>query len=119
MNQSSSALLTDLYQLTMLQGYLEQRMEGTAVFECFVRTLPPRRGFLVAAGLEQALSYLETLRFTSWALDWLAKSGRFRAPLVPYVTQSRITRVVHVIPERRVLFLAAPILALTPALARP
>ncbi len=64
MNQSSSALLTDLYQLTMLQGYLTQRMEGTAVFECFVRKLPPRRGFLVAAGLEQALSYLENLRFT-------------------------------------------------------
>ena len=46
MNQSSSALLTDLYQLTMLQGYLEQRMEETAVFEVFVRKLPPRRGFL-------------------------------------------------------------------------
>src|SRR2546425_7361474 len=59
MSQSSSALLTDLYQLTMLQGYLQQRMEDTAVFEFFVRKLPSRRGFLVAAGLEQALSYLE------------------------------------------------------------
>src|SRR2546426_6765555 len=91
MNQSSSALLTDLYQLTMLQGYLTQRMEGTAVFECFVRKLPPRRGFLVAAGLEQALSYLETLRFTSWELDWIAKSGRFSAALVEYLTQFRFT----------------------------
>src|SRR5438093_6171257 len=45
---------------TLFRSYLTQRMEGTAVFECFVRKLPPRRGFLVAAGLEQALSYLET-----------------------------------------------------------
>ena len=91
MNQPSSALLTDLYQLTMLQGYLQQRMEDTSVFEFFVRKLPPRRGFLVAAGLEQALSYLETLRFTSWELDWIAKSGRFSAALVEYLTQFRFT----------------------------
>src|SRR5438874_2690489 len=49
MNQPSSALLTDLYQLTMLHGYLQQRMEDTAVFEFFVRQLAPRRGFLVLA----------------------------------------------------------------------
>src|SRR3989338_10006646 len=60
----SSALLTDLYQLTMLQAYREQGMEQPAVFEFFVRTLPPDRGFLMAAGLEQLLEYVETLRFT-------------------------------------------------------
>src|SRR2546422_1073632 len=113
MNQSSSALLTDLYQLTMLQGYLTQRMEGTAVFECFVRKLPPRRGFLVAAGLEQALSYLETLRFTSWELDWIAKSGRFSAALVEYLTQFRFTGDVHAMPEGTVFFPDEPILRVT------
>src|SRR5437879_1399767 len=91
MNQSSSALLTDLYQLTMLQGYIQQRMEDTAVFEFFVRKLPPRRGFLVVAGLEQALSYLENLRFTPWELDWIAKSGRFSSALVEYLKQFRFT----------------------------
>src|SRR3989442_6793969 len=99
MSQSSSALLTDLYQLTMLQGYLQQRMEDTAVFEFFVRKLPPRRGFLVAAGLEQALSYLENLRFTPWDLDWIAKSGRFSTALVEYLTQFRFTGDVHAMPE--------------------
>ena len=113
MNQSSSALLTDLYQLTMLQGYLEQRMECTAVFECFVRKLPPRRGFLVAAGLEQALSYLETLRFTPWELDWIAKSGRFSAALVEYLTQFRFTGDVHAMPEGTVFFPDEPILRVT------
>ncbi|MDP1898695.1 MAG: nicotinate phosphoribosyltransferase, partial [Sulfurimicrobium sp.] len=48
-----SALLTDLYQFTMLQGYLEQGMEEVAVYEFFVRKLPPGRNFLLAAGLEQ------------------------------------------------------------------
>ena len=53
MNPQHSALLTDLYQLTMLQGYFEQGMDETAVFEFFVRKLPEKRGFLIAAGLEQ------------------------------------------------------------------
>ena len=53
MNPSTSALLTDLYELTMAQAYLEQGMDEPAVFEFFVRKLPPHRNFLVAAGLEQ------------------------------------------------------------------
>jgi len=53
-----SPLLTDLYQLTMLDAYQQEGMDGTAVFELFVRRLPPGRNFLVAAGLEQALQFL-------------------------------------------------------------
>jgi len=113
MTQPSSALLTDLYQLTMLQGYLQQRMEDTAVFEFFVRKLPPRRGFLVAAGLEQALSYLENLRFTPGELDWIAKSGRFSTALVEYLTQFRFTGDVHAMPEGTVFFPDEPILRVT------
>ena len=113
MNQSSSALLTDLYQLTMLQGYLEQRMEETAVFEVFVRKLPPRRGFLVAAGLEPALSYLETLRFTPSELDWIAKSGRCSTALVAFLEQFRFTGDVHAMPEGTVFFPDEPIVRVT------
>jgi len=113
MNLSSSALLTDLYQLTMLQGYLEQRMEETTVFEVFVRKLPLRRGFLVAAGLDPALSYLETLRFVPWELDWIAKSGRFSTALVEYLTRFRFTGDVHAMPEGTVFFSDEPILRVT------
>src|SRR3989442_47148 len=113
MNQPSSALLTDLYQLTMLQGYLQQRMEDTAVFEFFVRKLPPRRGFLVVAGLEQALSYLENLRFTPWELEWIAQSGRFSTALVEYLTRFRFTGDVHAMPEGSVFFPDEPILRVT------
>ena len=77
MNPSSSALLTDLYQLTMLQGYYAQGMGDTAVFEFFARRLPASRGFLLAAGLEQVLEYLERLRFTASELAWVKNSGFF------------------------------------------
>jgi hypothetical protein len=60
-----SALLTDLYQLNMDQAYLEHGETATAVFEFFVRNLPARRGFLLAAGLEQTLDFLENLRFSA------------------------------------------------------
>ena len=55
MTERSSALLTDLYQINMIQAYLDHGTAETAVFELFVRNLPARRGFLIAAGLEQAL----------------------------------------------------------------
>src|SRR2546425_2001707 len=113
MSRPSSALLTDLYQLTMLQGYLEQRMEDTAVFEFFVRKRPPRRGFLVPAGLDQALSYWEALRFTPGELDWIAKRGRFSTALVEYLTQFRFTGDVHAMPEGTVFFPDEPILRVT------
>ena len=61
----ASALLTDLYQLTMVTAYLELGMTRQAVFEFYVRRMPRRRGFLLAAGLEQVLDFLEGLRVTS------------------------------------------------------
>jgi nicotinate phosphoribosyltransferase len=63
MYPATSPLLTDLYQLNMLQAYLDHGQTDTAVFEFFVRRLPARRGFLVAVGLEQALDFLENLQF--------------------------------------------------------
>ena len=64
MKASPQALLTDLYQLTMLQAYYENGLEDTAAFEFFVRRLPDTRAFLLAAGLEQVLQYLEDLHFS-------------------------------------------------------
>ena len=76
------ALLTDLYQLTMLQTYYENGMEDTAVFELFVRRLPEHRNFMVFAGLEQVLEYLENLHFSQEDLEWLERSGKFNAEFV-------------------------------------
>ena len=85
------ALLTDLYQLTMIQAYLESGQTDTAVFEFFVRKLPPQRCFLMAAGLDQALAFLENLRFSTDELDWLAKTGRFSARLIDYLASFRFS----------------------------
>jgi len=106
-------LLTDLYQLTMLQAYLEQGMEETAVFEFFVRRLPPTRGFLMAAGLEQLLEYLEHLHVTAEELDWLTESGRFSRAFVEYLERLRFTGEVHAMPEGTVFFAEEPIARVT------
>lgn len=113
MNPQTSALLTDLYQLTMLQGYFDQRMEETAVFEFFVRRLPPNRGFLMAAGLEQVLEYLETLRFTPEELGWLERCGRFTKEFVDYLERLRFTGDVHAMLEGTIFFPDEPIVRIT------
>jgi nicotinate phosphoribosyltransferase len=110
MSLASSALLTDLYQLTMLQAYYKQRMEETAVFELFIRNLPEQRGFFLAAGLQQALDYLEQLRVTPDELAWLAASGRFSGDFLDYLGQLRFTGDVLAMPEGTVFFPHEPIL---------
>ena len=113
MDIRSSALLTDFYQLTMLQGYLERGMEDTAVFECFVRTMPPQRGFFMAAGLAQLLEYLENVRFTPAELDWVANSSRFSRSFIDYLERFRFAGDVQAMPEGTVFFANEPIVRIT------
>lgn len=111
--QNSGALLTDLYQLTMMQAYLDHGMEETGVFEFFVRKLPTRRNFLIAAGLEQALDFLENLRFTPEELEWAGTCGMFRPSFVRYLESFRFTGDVHAMEEGTVFFPNEPILRVT------
>jgi nicotinate phosphoribosyltransferase len=117
-DMKTSALLTDLYQLTMLQGYFDQRMEGTAVFEFFVRKLPEKRNFLIAAGLEQALAFLETAQFSPEEIDWIASYGAFRPAFVRYLKSFRFRGDVHAMPEGTVFFPNEPILRVTAPIAQ-
>ncbi len=110
---TSSVLLTDFYQLTMLHGYFRESMEETAVFELFVRKLPPRRGFLLAAGLEQALEFLESLRFTADELAWLEENSRFDRAFLDRLAKLRFTGDVDALPEGTVCFPNEPILRIT------
>jgi nicotinate phosphoribosyltransferase len=113
MDLAASPLLTDLYQLNMIQAYLDHGETKTAVFEFFVRKLPVERGFLVAAGLEQALDLLEHLRFSAEELDWLRTTGRFEKRLLDYLGDLRFTGDVHAMPEGTVFFANEPILRVT------
>jgi nicotinate phosphoribosyltransferase len=110
MNPSTSLLLTDLYELTMAQAYLEQGMEEPAVFEFFVRKLPTHRNFLVAAGLEQVLAYLSELKVTKKELTWLDQSKRFSSKLLHYLEALRFTGDVEAMPEGTMFFPHEPIL---------
>lgn len=113
MNIPSSALLTDLYQLTMLQGYFSRRMADTAVFEFFVRALPSDRNFLIAAGLEQLLQFLEEFHFNPDELSWLAGTGTFRGEFLEELARLRFTGDVDAMAEGTVFFGQEPIVRIT------
>ncbi len=108
--EHAPTLLTDLYQLTMLQAYHAARMNDTAVFEFFVRRLPAQRNFLLAAGLEQVLEMLEALRFDDTELAWLRRQPRFDAAFVDSLADLRFTGDVDAMPEGTPFFADEPIL---------
>lgn len=105
-----NTLLTDLYQLTMLDAYIAEGMDEPAVFELFVRRLPAGRNFLVAAGLEQALDFLETLSFAPEEIDWLARQARFSTRLLDTLASFRFTGDVDALAEGTPFFPEEPVL---------
>lgn len=109
----SHSLLIDLYQLSMVQAYLENGQTQEAVFEFFVRKLPPTRNYYLAAGLEQALNYLEGDHFSAANIDWLHQTGRFGEDLLDYLREFQFSGTVHAMPEGTVFFPDEPILRVT------
>jgi len=110
MDPATSPLLTDLYQLNMVQAYLDHGETGTAVFELFVRKLPSERGFLMAAGLEPALDLLGGMRFSREEIEWLELSGRFGRNLLDYLEAFRFTGDVDAMSEGTICFANEPLL---------
>lgn len=111
------ALLTDLYELTMLRSYLASGMSERAVFELYARRLPRARGFLVAAGLEQALVFLEDLHFDEAELEDLAQSALFGPELLERLRTLRFTGDVDAVPEGTVVFENEPLVRVTAPIA--
>src|ERR1700734_2603885 len=108
-----SGLLTDLYELRMAAGYLQTRFEARATFELFVRHLPPHRNYLVAAGLEQALDFLENVHFTTKEIDYLRQHPVFRnirGEFFEYLAKFRFTGDVWAMPEGSLVFPGEPML---------
>jgi len=108
-----SLLLTDLYQLTMADAYLHAGVTETASFELFVRHLPGRRGFLMAAGLEPALAFLEQARFAPAELDWLRRTQGLGKATLDWLSDFHFAGDVHAMPEGTVFFPDEPILRVT------
>lgn len=108
-----SGLLTDLYELTMAAGYFQTRFDVRATFELFVRDLPPKRNYLVAAGLERALAYLEDVRFADDEINYLRNHPVFRnihADFFEYLSKFRFTGDAWAVPEGTLVFPGEPIL---------
>jgi nicotinate phosphoribosyltransferase len=111
-----SGLLTDLYELTMAAGYFQTRFDARATFELFVRHLPPHRNYLVAAGLEQAVEYLENVHFTPDEIEYLRRHPMFRhihAEFFDYLAKFRFTGDVWAMPEGTLIFPGEPLMRVT------
>ncbi|GBD43794.1 Nicotinate phosphoribosyltransferase pncB2 [bacterium HR40] len=106
-------LLTDLYELTMYDAYLEAGMVGPASFEFFVRKLPPCRNFLLACGLAQVVEFVLGARFGEAELAWLEGCGRFSPRTIARLARFRFTGDVDAVPEGTVVFAHEPILRVT------
>lgn len=105
----SSPLLTDLYQLTMLEGYLAGGLHDKAAFEFFMRRLPLSRGFLIACGLDTLLKFVESMRFSEAELEYLASARRFSPGLIEYLSKFRFTGDIWAMPEGTICFADEPI----------
>jgi nicotinate phosphoribosyltransferase len=108
-----SLLLTDLYELSMLEAYAAHGMAQAAVFELFARKLPAERGFLMAAGLQQAVEFLESVELTADELAWLRASGSFTSEFIDSLAMLRFTGDVDAMPEGTVFFPDEPVLRVT------
>ena len=109
----AGALATDLYELNMAASYLRRGMNEPATFSLFVRRLPPNRGFLVAAGLEACLEYLERFRFQEDDLAYLRDSLGFDESALDALRDLRFTGEVWAVPEGRIVFAGEPLLEVT------
>ena len=113
-----SPLLTDLYELTMLAGYLEEGMaEKTAVFDLFFRKNPFEGGYAIFAGLEAALEYLEELCFLPDELEYLRGLGLFKPSFLDFLRDFRFRGTVIAPPEGTVVFANEPLLTVAGTLA--
>jgi nicotinate phosphoribosyltransferase len=119
-NEKNAALLTDLYELTMAASYHSHGLNDYATFDLFVRSLPEPgpdgkggRNFLVSCGLEEALEYLENLRFSTEAITYLRSLGFFTDEFLRYLHTLRFTGNVYAIPEGEIFFKGEPVVRVT------
>jgi len=106
-------LFTDLYELNMAASYLRRSMTASATFSLFVRRLPANRGFLIAAGLDDCLAFLETFSFADDELAWLRHTQGYDGQMVEAFRRLRFTGDVWAVPEGTPVFAGEPLLELT------
>jgi nicotinate phosphoribosyltransferase len=107
------ALLTDLYQLTMAQAYFQSQRLAPATFSLFIRSYPPNRSYLVAAGLRDILEFLERFKIDAADIDYLRSLRMFTDDFLDFLQELKFTGEVWAIPEGRLFFKDEPVVEVT------
>ena len=108
MRANNLTLLTDLYELTMMQGYFKNPTDQTVIFDMFYRTNPCGGSFAICAGLEQMIDYIENLRFTNEDIEYLRSLRTFDEDFLEYLSNFHFTGDIYAIPEGTVIFPREP-----------
>lgn len=111
MKKRNLSLLTDLYELTMMQGYFKQKdFNQTAVFDLFYRSNPFGNGFAICAGLDQAIDYIENLQFDQADVDYLRSTGMFGEDFLSHLLNFKFSGDIYAVPEGTVVFPGEPLI---------
>lgn len=110
MSTLNLTLLTDLYELTMMQGYFENQSSETVIFDAFYRQNPCGNGYAIAAGLDQVIDYIKNLHFSAEDISYLKSLGIFHNAFLEYLQNFRFTGDIYAIPEGSVVFPHEPLL---------
>lgn len=105
----SLTLLTDLYELTMMQGYFKTGLNDTVVFDMFYRKNPSNGGYAIACGLEQVIDYIKNLKFSYEDIDYLRNLGMFDEDFLTYLSSFHFSGDIYAIPEGTVVFPKEPL----------
>ena len=110
MSQRNLTLLTDLYELTMMQGYFKEKdANETVIFDAFYRTNPGGNGYAICAGLEQVIEYIKDLHFEEDDVDYLRSTGLFGEDFLEYLRHFKFSGDIYAIPEGTVVFPREPL----------
>ena len=111
MEPRNLTLLTDLYELTMMQGYFHEKdANEMVIFDAFYRNNPDGNGFAICAGLEQVIEYIKNLHFEKEDVDYLRSTGLFTEDFLDYLRNFKFTGDIYAIPEGTVIFPREPLI---------
>lgn len=110
MTQQNLTLLTDFYELTMMQGYYKSNMHDVVIFDAFYRENPSGGGYSVCAGLEQVIDYIKNLRFSPDDIEYLRSQNIFDEDFLNYLRNFEFSGDIYAIPEGTVVFPMEPLL---------
>lgn len=110
MSTLNLTLLTDLYELTMMQGYFKNQNHDTVVFDAFYRSNPCDGGYAICAGLEQVIDYIENLHFDTDDIHYLKSLGIFDDDFLEYLSNFKFSGDIYAVPEGSVIFPREPLI---------